>query len=69
MSRRLVEGVRSVLDAVEAGDRARAAEILLDLFGEPGRPPVCGVCGQRAWPGDDRGHVWSAHNPPDEAAA
>lgn len=69
MSRRVVETVRAVLDAVEAGDRRHAAELLVDLLTEPGLPPVCRVCGVRAWPGDDRRHIWTAHNPSDEAAA
>jgi hypothetical protein len=51
------------LECLEDGDQAGATLILLAaLEDEPGGPPVCAVCGVRAWPGDERAHVFSLHH-------
>jgi hypothetical protein len=62
--------IHLLLDAVETGDSGYVADVLLDELDNPTPdwrqlvPPVCEVCGQRAWPDDLAKHVYSAHNPP-----
>lgn len=52
-----------VVAALEVGEQAEAVELLLDALDYPiGEPPVCPVCGQRAWPGDAVRHIFSRHH-------
>jgi hypothetical protein len=44
-------------NAIEDGDETSPRS---EVFG----PPLCPVCGVRAWPGEDWRHIYSAHNPP-----
>jgi hypothetical protein len=55
--------VVAALDCLGVGNQAEATEILLEAL-EPVRrlPPVCDVCGARAWPGDEWRHIWSRHH-------
>lgn len=63
--------VVAALDALEDGNQAEATLILLDALEDDRhlqgdvdpRPPVCALCGVRAWPGDFARHIYSAHHP------
>lgn len=62
--------VVTALDALEDGDQAHAAAVLLagledgdsDTYTRPNWPPRCPVCGQHAWPGDHARHVYTCHH-------
>lgn len=42
----------AIVDALEGRVREAAESV---------RPPVCGICGQRAWPGDLARHLYGRH--------
>jgi hypothetical protein len=52
-----------VLDALELGDSAGAAAIVLAALEDADgpEPAPCSVCGVRAWPGQLGRHIFSAH--------
>jgi hypothetical protein len=54
--------VIAVRDALAAGDATEALALVDAALDEPGDPPTCLICGQRAWPGDVVRHVHSAHH-------
>jgi len=57
------------LELLGDGAQSDAVDLLLELRDEPkSLPPLCDICGVRAWPGDQARHVFSAHYPVRRAA-
>ena len=62
--------VVSAYESLAAGDQHEALAILGNAIEDGGKgpdsghslsPPVCPVCGVRAFPGEDWRHVWTVH--------
>jgi hypothetical protein len=57
-------------ESLAVGDHGEALAILGNALEEDGpEPPPCSICSARAWPGDERAHIWSAHYPAEERRA